>query len=129
MFYFAQNLKTQLHNRTFKGRLSRNDFWSFVLIGVPMMYAAFTQLVYLKSLALLGTGVPGVVYMLGTALMVIALIYMFFALICANVRRLHDSGLSGWLWWIQLIPYVGIFVYLYFLARNTNEKGDKYTII
>jgi uncharacterized membrane protein YhaH (DUF805 family) len=45
--------------------------------------------------------------------------------ITALVRRLHDSGLSGWFWFINIVPG-GVFIVLILACRGPNENADRY---
>lgn len=40
-----------------------------------------------------------------------------------NIRRLHDIGKSGWFMLIGLIPWVGIFILLYFYTRPSDQDN------
>ncbi|WP_103543730.1 DUF805 domain-containing protein [Streptomyces sp. SM1] len=43
-----------------------------------------------------------------------------------TVRRLPDTGRSGWWCSIALIPLVGVIVLIVFPATEGNRAGDKY---
>lgn len=49
--------------------------------------------------------------------------------LCLTVRRLHDSGKSGWYYWMAFIPLVGGILMLVFLLQGSqqgkNEYGDE----
>jgi uncharacterized membrane protein YhaH (DUF805 family) len=64
------------------------------------------------------------------------LLYVIFILLpiqlCNLIKRLHDSGRSGWWWFIALIPYIGPLILLYFLfvlsgTDGPNKYGEKPT--
>jgi uncharacterized membrane protein YhaH (DUF805 family) len=44
----------------------------------------------------------------------------------ATVRRLHDTGRSGWWYWIVLVPFVGWIVLLVFLVLEGEAGENKY---
>ncbi len=46
--------------------------------------------------------------------------------IAVSVRRLHDTGRSGWWWFIQFVPLVGSFVLLYFLCLDSQPGENKW---
>ena len=40
-----------------------------------------------------------------------------------TVRRLHDTGRSGWWWFIQLIPIAGFIIMLVFLLTESKPPN------
>ncbi|MEA2166980.1 MAG: hypothetical protein QOF76_280 [Solirubrobacteraceae bacterium] len=97
---------------TFSGRSSRAAYWWFYLFVLLVAIAA-----YLLDLAL---GTKGILY--GLAILVLLLPNL-----AVTVRRLHDSGHSGWWLLIALIPLIGAIVLLVFTLQDSdppNQWGD-----
>lgn len=98
----------------FKGRASRKEYWTFVLIN-QLFYTSFSLLTYYVEHSL------GIVNLIGLIVLVIPSLAVF-------VRRLHDTGRSGWLFLLVLIPVIGGLISLYFLLQKgkpeTNEYGS-----
>jgi uncharacterized membrane protein YhaH (DUF805 family) len=46
--------------------------------------------------------------------------------LAVEMRRLHDTGRSGWWIWITLVPIVDIIVLLVFLCQDSNLGDNKY---
>ena len=46
--------------------------------------------------------------------------------IAVGVRRLHDTGRTGWWLLIILIPLIGALVLLYFMILDSNSGSNKY---
>lgn len=46
--------------------------------------------------------------------------------LAVTVRRLHDTGRSGWWILICLIPFIGAIIFIVFLASNGNAAENKY---
>ena len=42
------------------------------------------------------------------------------------VRRLHDTGRSGWTAWVLLIPAVGLLILLFLLAQPSDTASNRY---
>ena len=42
------------------------------------------------------------------------------------IRRLHDTGRSGWYGWVFLIPAIGVFVLAFFLAQRGEQGSNAY---
>ena len=46
--------------------------------------------------------------------------------ISVGVRRLHDIDKSGWYYFVQLIPAVGGFIFLYFMIKDGTPGSNQY---
>jgi uncharacterized membrane protein YhaH (DUF805 family) len=106
MQWYVQVLKKYA---VFEGCAKRQEFWTFVLVNAAI------------SLILIGieevAGTHGVVRTLfGLA--------MLFPSLAVTVRRLHDTGRSGWWILIGLIPVAGaIVLFVYLLEPSQADDG------
>lgn len=108
---FADAIRTCLTKyATFTGRARRSEFWYFALFS------------WLVQIVLYALGGAIKFPMLG-ALGALALLLPTLA---ASVRRLHDTGKSGWMLLIGLIPLVGPIILIVFYVTDTTPAGDKY---
>lgn len=57
---------------------------------------------------------------------VVAWLGLILALISAAVRRLHDTGRSGWWYWIGLIPFIGGIWLLVLLVLDGDAGANQY---
>lgn len=80
----------------FAGRTSRRDYWMFVLGNVIVQFA----LGFLKAFGSFGA-------LLSLLISLIYSLSIFIPSLSIAVRRLHDTGRTGWWLWISLIPLVG----------------------
>ena len=94
----------------FKGKTSRRQFWMGSLCFVLLLLTLFC--------IDLATGLMFVCTLVGT----LALTVPFAA---AAIRRLHDTGRSGWWFLIQYVPVVGSIWLLVLLARKGETKAQK----
>ena len=46
--------------------------------------------------------------------------------LAVTIRRLHDTGMSGWYILITLIPYIGILILLIFMLQEGTSGPNKY---
>ena len=46
--------------------------------------------------------------------------------IAVSVRRLHDTGRSGWMLLVNLIPLIGCFIVLFFLVQDSTPGENEY---
>lgn len=91
----------------FSGRARRKEYWMFILFNI------------IVSIIL---NVIGVVIMLP----VLGFIYSLAVLlpsIAVAVRRLHDTGRSGWWLLIGLIPLIGAIVLLIFFVQDSHDEN------
>ena len=111
MSYYATCLKKYAE---FEGRARRKEYWMFVLVN------------FLIAIAIsIGGGILGLEE--GTA--VISGLYSLAVLvpgIAVTVRRLHDTGRSGWWMLIALIPIAGPIAMLIFLCGVSKPGENEY---
>lgn len=100
---------------TFSGRARRAEYWWFALAGV-VVYVALNVIGSLSDGLNSLTGLVGLVYWLGTLVPSLAV----------AVRRLHDTGRSGWMLLIGLIPLVGLIILIVFLASDSAKGSNSY---
>ncbi|ELR64794.1 Hypothetical protein C942_01882 [Photobacterium marinum] len=70
-------------------------------------------------------GTPGAAEGAGAIGAVYSLIVLVPA-IAVGVRRLHDTGRTGWWMLIGLIPLIGFLVLLYFFVLDSNPGSNEY---
>jgi uncharacterized membrane protein YhaH (DUF805 family) len=88
----------------FKGRARRKEYWMFMLFHIIIMYALLFGM------------------MAAPSLMYLFLIYVFGSLVpswAVTVRRMHDTGKSGW--------YMFIPIYSFILTCTNGEEGKTST--
>lgn len=90
----------------FKGRSTRPEFWLFVLVGTIV--------------AIVATLIDTVVLRGSTFVATLVGLVQFVPSLSVGVRRLHDTGRSGWWYLIVLVPLVGWVVLLVFLCGKSN---------
>lgn len=105
---------------TFSGRASRKEFWYWYLFTCLTNILAFLSLLFL-SLIFAGTasgiGMGEVFVINGIWNLII-----FLPNLAVTVRRLHDTGHSGWYYLISIIPLIGVI--LLFVALCTDSVED-----
>ena len=100
----------------FNGRARRKEYWMFTL--------------FFLLFALIGGFIIGILSAVSETASLIALILVavwylahLVPSLAVTVRRLHDTGKSGWLYLIALIPYIGSFVIFIFTVLD-GDRGD-----
>ncbi|HLF98613.1 MAG TPA: DUF805 domain-containing protein [Methylococcaceae bacterium] len=101
----------------FEGRAHRTEYWMFflfnILIGIVL---AFVDLATGTLSEETGMGLLGGVYTLAVLIPSIAV----------SVRRLHDTGRSGWWVLVGLIPLLGVIVLLVFMVLDSEPGENSY---
>lgn len=100
---------------TFSGRARRQEYWMFFLFNL-----------------LVGIGVGILDQILGTAGESGGLLGSLYSLavllpsLAVGVRRLHDTGRSGWWMFIALVPLVGGIILLVFMAAEGTPGPNEF---
>lgn len=124
---FSESVKSVFSKyATFSGRASRSEYWYFVLFNLIITIPLFIVGAIIG--ALLGSGESSMVTALavGYILVCIYSLAIIIPSIAVAVRRLHDTGKSGWLYLLVLIPYLGglvIFVFMLLESAPDNKYG------
>ncbi len=90
----------------FEGRAGRKEFWLFVLgcnvVSLILLWITSSTYVYIYSAIIL---IPT---------------------LAVSVRRLHDTGNSGWLVLLWLVPLLGQLVLIYFWCLPGEYEENQY---
>jgi uncharacterized membrane protein YhaH (DUF805 family) len=95
----------------FEGRARRKEYWMFFLFNIII------SVVLAIIDGIIGTaGILGGLYALAVLLPGIAV----------TVRRLHDTGRTGWWVLVALIPLIGAIVLLVFMCLDSQPGSNNY---
>lgn len=111
MEYFIAVIKNNYAD--FKGRARRKEFWMFSLVTAGMI---ITACILAFLLAFISDTLSYIMFFI-TGLFILLMIIPAVA-IC--VRRVHDTGKSGW---YMLIPVYNIILYITEGERRDNKYG------
>ena len=90
----------------FKGRASRPEFWWFYLFTILLSWGS--MLVDSSQ-----------------ALSIIVNLAVFFPVVAAGSRRLHDTNRSGW-WQLIMLTVIGLIPLVIWLASKGSEQDNQY---
>ena len=108
--------------RDFRGRSRRSEYWLIQLfLVVTNIAVAIIDLALMgwdvdRFVANGGGGIVGLVWILVTIVPALAVL----------VRRLHDTGKSGWWALVGLLPLVGAIVLLVFTVTDSTPGENKF---
>ena len=100
---------------TIKGRAQRKEYWYFYLfmtIGQISLSLADMALIYFAGVS----GFPNFLFFLVTIIPALT--------VC--VRRLHDTGRSGWWMLLFAIPIIGTILWIVFCAKDSQPGSNAY---
>lgn len=95
----------------FAGRARRTEYWMFFLIN--FIIVAVLDII-------------GLALKLGTYLGIIYSLAVLLPALAVAVRRLHDTGRSGWWVLISFVPLVGTIILIVFLATEGQPGDNQY---
>lgn len=101
----------------FNGRARRKEYWFFILFNIIISLL----LVVIDGITgsfspEAGMGLLGGLYTLAVLIPSIAV----------SVRRLHDTGRSGWWVLVALVPLIGAIVLLVFMVQGSKAGQNQY---
>lgn len=101
----------------FNGRARRKEYWYFALFNliISIVLAIVDNMLGSFSTEV-GIGLLGGIYSLA----------IFIPGLAVSIRRLHDTGRSGWWLLIFLIPLIGAIVLLIFMLQDSTPGGNIY---
>ncbi len=110
-------LKVLKKYAVFNGRSRRKEYWLFFLFNILIsIVLSILDRITGNFNAQIGMGLLGGIYFLAILIPGIAV----------TIRRLHDTGRSGWWWLIALIPLIGVIVLLIFMVQDSNPGQNRY---
>ena len=106
----------------FKGRSRRSEYWYVqVFLVVTNLAVAGIDLALMdgdvdRFIANGGGGIIGLIWIIATIVPALAVL----------IRRLHDTGKTGWWALVGFIPFVGAIVLLVFTVTDSSPGENKY---
>ena len=100
----------------FGGRARRKEYWMFALVYVVIYIALAIAERSFGLVSELGIGMLSMLY---------ALLHILPS-IAVGVRRLHDTGRSGWWLLIVLVPLVGPIALIVFAVQDSEAGHNEY---
>lgn len=93
----------------FNGRARRSEYWSFALVNFFISIEIFIIDAVIGSFGMLG-------FLYSIAIIIPA--------IAVSVRRLHDTGHSGWNLLLAFIPIIGAIIILIYMVQDSISENE-----
>jgi uncharacterized membrane protein YhaH (DUF805 family) len=109
----------------FSGRARRAEYWMFALFNVLISLGIMALAV--AAILLMGrtNGNGGAVFLIVAPFWLYSLA-MIIPSLAVSVRRLHDTGRSGWFLLLHFIPFVGPIIVLVFNCSDSQPGPNLY---
>jgi uncharacterized membrane protein YhaH (DUF805 family) len=127
LWHVTNYFKAIFTNNTFAGRASRTEYWSFTIVnwlisGGLGLYSGGKPIIFPRS----EVEPFHILFVFLFLILAVFSILLWFAQWTIQVRRLHDTGRSGWniLW--EIIPLFGWIVMFIMLIEKGDELENKY---
>ena len=119
--YFIDTVKKRYTD--FKGRATRSEYWYFVLF-----YFIISLILTLIDINIINPNLDlsPEAAMQGSVLTSIFALALLLPQIAVGIRRLHDTGRSGWWYLLILIPILGWLVLIYFYTIDSQAGTNAY---
>jgi uncharacterized membrane protein YhaH (DUF805 family) len=122
----------------FNGRARRKEYWNFTLINIFINLVCYIFFILVTIIASTTTALevgeePSFLSILSLVIWVIFWcvwcvfnLAIFLPSLAVMFRRLHDIGISGWLWLINFIPFVGGIILFIILLQDSQPGNNQY---
>ena len=104
---------------TFSGRSRRTEYWSFKLLYYLIIFIIAILMVFFI------TDENELYNTFNTVYLIYSLIFLI-PNISVTVRRIHDTGRSGYYFFMYFIPIVGPFFILYYCICDSQEQTNEF---
>jgi uncharacterized membrane protein YhaH (DUF805 family) len=101
----------------FSGRSRRKELWMFALFNMLICFVLEILGIILRENAL-GKIILGLLFIYALATLIPGL--------AVAIRRLHDTGKSGWWLLICIVPFVGPIILLVFYVLDSQPGANQY---
>lgn len=109
----------------FSGRSTRPEFWWFQLAYFVLLIAITVLTVIL--LYILPAFLASTVSLIFVAIVFLGLVLgLFLPQLSITVRRLHDTGKSGWYMLFSIVPYLGSIIVIILCCQATEMRANKW---
>ena len=107
---------------TFSGRASSTEFWVPALTFLLVLFV----LGGVSSIVDPGYGETSFVGNLFAMMILVVFVAAVIPLVAVTVRRLHDTGKSGWLYLLTFVPFVGGLILLVLILLGPTPGPNQY---
>lgn len=116
------------HWLVYRGRASRSAYWWFILFTAIAAFAV--DIILIPIAIVISTSIDATTAAaLNAVLIGVPVIYLGLVSLALTVRRLHDTGRSGWWVLIALVPFAGAITLLVFTLSEGTPEPNRYDAV
>lgn len=104
----------------FSGRARRKEYWFFALFNI------LVALGLLAGMMAVSVAASASFASMWAILYGVYFVATIIPSLSVTVRRLHDTGRSGWWYFIGLVPVIGAFIVLWFTCEDSQRGDNEY---
>jgi uncharacterized membrane protein YhaH (DUF805 family) len=108
----------------FSGRATRKEYWMFTLFDQLITWGLYIPLL-MSDYEAEGSEM-GALTAFSTLIILIYSVAVFLPRLAVSVRRLHDSGKSGFMVLLGIIPMIGGIIMLVMLVQESDPGENEY---
>lgn len=101
----------------FNKRARRREFWIFTGVNLSVFFVLFAISFIINHQQ---------VYNVAYAVFILLFLILLLPWISLSIRRLHDTGHTGWLVLINLIPVLGNMIFFFMMIADSNPSYNQY---
>lgn len=109
----------------FSGRARRSEYWYYTLCNVIISFVMYILVIISVAIGSDGES-PGILFYLIYGILMLYALATFIPSLAVVVRRLHDTGKSGWYYLIGLIPLVGAILVIIALVTDSQPGSNQW---
>lgn len=109
----------------FSGRARRSEYWYYTLCNVIISFVMYILVIISVAIGSDGES-PGILFYLIYGILMLYALATFIPSLAVVVRRLHDTGKSGWYYLIGLIPLVGAILLIIALVIDSQPGSNQW---
>lgn len=103
----------------FDSRARRTEYWMFTLVNMIIVFFAYI-------IAFLSAFIHPALFLFFMVILSVYGLVLFIPSLAVVVRRLHDTGKSGWMILVSLIPVIGAIWLLVLLVLDSDRGKNQY---
>jgi len=108
-----------------EGRAPRSEYWYWILFTVIVQLFAMIPLVVVAMLIPRSDFWAILPFIIAAAAI---WLFLWITHITVTVRRYHDQGLSGWMFFISLVPVIGGILEFIFMLQPSQPGSNKFGV-
>lgn len=101
----------------FTGRARRTEYWMFMLFHFLIIFVLAFLYAILEDVGM---------SQIGMFLLVVYVLMSLLPALALTIRRLHDTGRSGWYYLLSFIPYIGGIIIFIFTVMDSETGQNKW---